>query len=133
MYKRQEFGYTKDEIYPIRITEQKCRTHVNLLLIVNDEGVKHYCLIRSMSRLLNPLAKSKAPSVYCNYCLKRFRDNTDPEMARKRLEDHETLCMPHGAQKVELPSGKYRNMYFKAYTKYHRVPYTVYALSLIHI
>ena len=78
-----EFGYRKDEVYPIWITEHKGRTHVNLLLLVNYEGVKHYCLIGNMSRLLNTLTKSKSSSFYCNYCLQRFRDNTDPEMARK--------------------------------------------------
>ena len=67
-YEREinEFGYRKDEVYPIRITKNKGRTHVNLLLLVSNEGVEHYCLIKNMSRLLYTLTKSKTPSFYCN-------------------------------------------------------------------
>ena len=41
-------GY-KCDFYPWRISKEKNRTHINLLLI-SDE---HYCLINNMSRLLS--------------------------------------------------------------------------------
>ena len=81
-----------------------------------------------MSRLLlHTTTSANNPVFICNYCLQQFRDKTDPEEARKRMKEHEILCTPHGTQKVELPTGKYSKMYFKDYTKCHRVPYTVYA------
>lgn len=123
------FGFEDDDVYPVRITKHKHRTHhVNLLLLITEEGIKHYCLVRSLSRMLHSVtSKGNNPSFYCNYCLQRFRDKSDPEEARKRLKEHEVLCTPHGAQKVLLPTGSDQIMRFTDYTKCHRVPYTVYA------
>jgi len=47
------FGY-EGGVNPLRISEQPEGTnHVNLFLIVNEEGMQHYCWIKSMSRLLS--------------------------------------------------------------------------------
>ena len=93
---------------------------MNLLLLVNDEGVKYYCLNRNMSRLLMHTTTSANNQVFlCNYCLQRSRDNTDREMARKLLKENEILCTPHGAQNVELPTGKYSHTDFKAVSYTH--------------
>jgi len=47
------FGLEKDEVYPLSITKSRHEKHVNLLLI-SDKGKRHYCLIKNMSRLLEP-------------------------------------------------------------------------------
>lgn len=67
------FGYEHQEVQPLRVTKHKNRpNHVNLLLLFNEQGNTHYCLITSLSRLLSKLTKHKATMHYCNYCLHRF-------------------------------------------------------------
>lgn len=76
------FGYEDDEVYPLRITEQRDRAcHVKLLLLFERNGSTHYCLIHNMSRLLYGLTKSTHKKFYCNYCLQRFSDETDANAA----------------------------------------------------
>ena len=44
------FGYEKGYVYPLRISSKQ-RERVDLLLI-SDDKKQHYCLIKSLSRLL---------------------------------------------------------------------------------
>lgn len=67
------FGYDQQEIHPMRVTKYKNGTHhVNLLLLSNEQGNTHYCLISDLSQLLSNLTKHKSAMHYCNYCLCRF-------------------------------------------------------------
>jgi len=45
------FGYEKEYVYPLRISSKQCKRVVDLLLISDDEK-QHYCVIKSLSRLL---------------------------------------------------------------------------------
>ena len=44
-------GYEKGYVYPLRISSKQCEGVVNLLLISDDEK-QHYCVVKSLSRLL---------------------------------------------------------------------------------
>ena len=47
------FGFDeKEEIFPLRTSEKEYKDRINILLIESN-GKKHYCLIKSMSRLLS--------------------------------------------------------------------------------
>lgn len=49
------FGYEDKEqiIFPLKPNDKKCDNVINLLLLGNENGKKHYCLIKDMSRLLS--------------------------------------------------------------------------------
>ena len=71
------FGYEENEkakekeIFPLRISEKEGK-HVTILLIEND-GNKHCCLIKNMSRLFSSQANKHNGKIYiCNYCLQYF-------------------------------------------------------------
>lgn len=54
-------GYENEELYPLRVTKNTCRLkHINLLLLTNDKGVQHYCLITDLSRCIAHLTNMKA-------------------------------------------------------------------------
>ncbi|MGP1926827.1 MAG: hypothetical protein ACTS5R_02030 [Candidatus Hodgkinia cicadicola] len=114
------FCYEK-EIYPLLITKHHGRKHhVNLLYLTGPNNATHYCLIRSLSRMLSSLTNYKCMSFYWNYCLHRFSSEA-------RLNTHIPYCSEHVAQKVKLPTEANKWMYFQNYTLCHSVPYTIYA------
>ena len=63
------FGYEESVLYPLRVSKCEDRVSVDLLLIYDDEK-RHYCLIKSMSRLLSSqTSKKKVKHHYCLRCL----------------------------------------------------------------
>lgn len=119
------FGYEKDqkheEIFPLRITVHKNRkNHVNLLMLTNEQGNTHYCLVKDLSRLLSYSTKHNGKKFYCIFCLHRFSN-------KSLLDKHEPICAPYGVQKTRLPYGNEKWEYFKNYTLSNKVPFTIYA------
>ena len=112
-------AYDERELYPIYVTKFKFERHVNLLLI--SEGEKHhYCLIKSMSRLLTNRTKHHATQYYCNYCLHGFS-------RQDLLEAHVPYCQVHGAQKVKIPNESDKYLEFNNYMRQLKVPFCIYA------
>ena len=65
------FGFAKN-VYPLRISKTKRRLNVNLLLI-SDEKKQHYCLIKSLNRLLSSqVSGHKESKSFCLNCLNHF-------------------------------------------------------------
>ena len=58
------FGWFQGKVYIARKTRQKRNHHVNLLLLKND-GKKHFCLISNLSRLLRT-KKQRNERIYCD-------------------------------------------------------------------
>ena len=60
---------------------------VNLLLVVNQDGEKHYCGIHNVSRLYNHIKKSHNMPYMCDRCIQSFRSeqacNTHYEWCRR--------------------------------------------------
>ena len=76
------FGYEEKELFPVYITDQKKKQHVNLLLIS-----KNNTTIINLSRRLAQLTKYKCKKFLCDYCLhglKRLRQDL--------LEQYEPHC-----------------------------------------
>ena len=99
----------------------KCegREVVNLLLISDDEK-RHYCLIKSMSRLLSTqTSKRNGAQYYCMRCLNPFH-------SQESLDKHLEYCSTHEAVKTEMP-GEGTTLSFKNYNRSMRVPFIVYA------
>src|SRR5271155_418352 len=87
------FGY-EDEVYPLRLSEVCGSKTVDLLLIAND-STQHYCLIKSLSRLLTSQTGGHTMH-YCRRCLNGFREI-------KSFANHTEYCKEHDAAKIELP------------------------------
>ena len=112
------FGY-EESIYPLRVSKCGDREVVNLLLI-SDEEKQHYCIIKSMSRLLSSqTSKRNGVQYYCMRCLNPFH-------SQESLDKHLEYCSAHEAVKIEMP-GEGTTLKFKNYNRSMRVPFIVYA------
>ncbi|XP_065681557.1 uncharacterized protein LOC136095205 [Hydra vulgaris] len=113
------FGY-ENSVYPLRISNEKNRQHqIDLLLISNDE-TNHYCLIKSLSRLLSSqLSNHNGKKHFCRNCLLGF--NTE-----ESLSIHKLYCDTHDSVRIELPKPN-TMIKLNHFKKSMRVPFVVYA------
>ena len=67
------YGYEKKEkIFPLRISGKENRTVVDILLIENN-GERHYCLIKNMSKLFSSQCSKRKRKIHiCCRCLQKF-------------------------------------------------------------
>ena len=78
--------YLDGSVKPLQISGTEKEHNIDLLLIEED-GKKHYCLVKNLSRLLSKqVAKDKKPKVFYRRCLSHFTDN-------KKLEVHKEYCL----------------------------------------
>ena len=113
------FGYEEEEILPLRASEKKCDNVVNVLLI-EKYGNKHFCLIKSMSKLVSSQCSKNGHKIYiCNYCLHEFRKE-------ENLKEHVEYCRNFKCGKKIFPK-KGEILKFKNYERMHNVPYLIYA------
>ena len=88
------FGH-EEYVYPLRVSKYD-REDVNLLLIFDEER-KHYCLIKSMSKLVSSqLNKKNNAKHLCLSCLSHFQ-------TQERLDMHKEYCSANEAVKIEMP------------------------------
>ena len=67
------FGYERKSVYPLRSSDCADRDHKIILLIIEEEGVKHHCLVKSQSRLLaSQTSNGKRKEHFCLRCLNPF-------------------------------------------------------------
>ena len=112
------FGYA-NSVYPLRISKFDREKQVDLLL-VSDEDKQHYCLIKSMSRLLSmQTSKHKEKCFICRRCLNSF--NSEGSLAK-----HTDYCSSHEAIKIEMPQ-EGSTLKFENFVRSMRVPFVVYA------
>ena len=108
----------KEEIFPLRISNKE-NDHINILLIERN-GKKHYCLIKSMSRLFSSQCSKKEHKIYvCNYCLQKFGKE-------EILKDHLEYCSRFKCGKTVFPV-KGETLKFKNFERMHDIPFMVYA------
>ncbi len=123
------YGYDEDskKIYNIKMcdgytsiilgeNETQDDKFVNLFLHKNN----HYCVIRSLSRLVNSqYNKHKSKGYFCLKCQNGF--STD-----KILESHQEVCLQSDAQTCVYPKPG-ETTKFKNYERLHDVPFAMYA------
>ena len=113
------FGYDpEDGVYPLYITKEIKYSHVNLLLIRNEEK-SHYCLIRNFSRLMSHRTNNQHKHHFCYNCLHPF-------YKRDTLEKHTPLCHRQQPQKIVFPEED-KTVKFKNIQKQLRIPFVIYA------
>ena len=114
------FGYERKIVYPLRNSNNTDREHNIILILIKEEGVNHYCLVKNLSRLLSSqVSKHKEKHHFCMRCLNAF-------WTHKSLNKHQEYCSNHEAVKIEMPK-KDDILKFKNYYKGERVPFIIYA------
>jgi hypothetical protein len=115
-HEMSDFGY----VYPLRISKHKSKNEIDLLLIEKDVGKQHYCLIKSMSRLLSSqTTKHEHKQYYCRRCLNPF--NSEESVAK-----HNEYCSANEAVKICMPE-EGSSLKFNSFFKLMKVPFVVYA------
>ena len=114
-------GYEGKSVYPLRNSDNADdRDHNIILMLIEKGGVKHYCLVKSISRLLSSqTTKSKRKQYFCLKCLNFF-------WWQDALSRHQEYCGEYEAVKIDLPK-KGTTLKFKNYHRSEKVPFAVYA------
>ena len=96
-------------VQPLRISNAEGEHNINLLLIEpqsdldhrsEQDGKKHYCLIKNMSRLLSSqVSKNQKDVVFCLRCINIFPNN-------EKLEVHKEYCSRKASVKIIMPEIK---------------------------
>lgn len=109
----------KTIVGPLVATRRKVEHSINLLYITDDSGeTGHYCLIKSLSRLVSRQRKNRRDKLYyCQICLLSFK-------SEEKLKTHGTqdclgvvTCLPQPGRKLK----------FEAERKQLKAPFVVYA------
>ena len=111
----------KDKVYPLHVSEYIYnRKHNIILLLIERDGVKHYCLVKNPSRLLSKqISVHKGGTHICFRCL-------NPFWSHNSLEKHWEYCKNHEAVKINMPE-KGTILKFKHHERSERVPFIIYA------
>lgn len=72
------------------------------LLLITDGEAKHFCLVKSLSRLLSGYTNHQSRVYICRYCIHRFSGNN----ALKNYTEHVVDCGIHGPQRIRMPHKK---------------------------
>ena len=113
------FGFEDRVVYPLRLSKSKSEQTINLLLISDGEK-QHYCLIKSLSRLLSSqVSGHKESNSFCLNCLNHFPNE-------EKLKIHEEYCLKNQAIRIEMPE-KGSFISFIHHNRSIKVPFVVYA------
>ena len=109
-------GYEGKNVYPLRNSTNTEREHDINLMLIEKGGVKHYCLVKCISRLLSSQASNHDGKLYfCSYCLNSF-------WCQKSSNEHKEYC-----NEYEAVPKKGTMLEFKNYDRREKVPFLVYA------
>ena len=113
-------GYEGKSIYPLRNSDNTDRDHNIILMLIEKGGVKHYCLVKSIERLLSSqTTKGKRKQHFCLKCL-------NPFWCQEALSRHQEYCGKYKLVKIDLPK-KGTILKFINYHRGEKVPFIVYA------
>ena len=63
-------GYEGKSVYPLRNSDNTDREHNIILMLIEEGGVKHYCLVKNLSRLLSSqVSYHNENQHFCSRCL----------------------------------------------------------------
>ena len=113
-------GYERKCVYPLRNSNCMDREHNIILMLIEEEGVKHYCLVKNLSRLLSSQVSNRNGA--CHFCLRCLNSF----WCQEALNKHEEYCNEYEAVKIKLPK-KRSTIEFKNFHRSEKVPFIVYA------
>ena len=113
-------GYEGKRVYPLRNSNNTNREHDVILILIEEEGVNYYCLVKDVSHLLSSqVSNHKEKHHFCLRCLNSF-------WTHKSLNKHLEYCGNHEAVKINMPE-KGTMLKFKNYYRGEKVPFIIYA------
>ena len=123
------FGIEGEKVYPLRISKEREKQVINLLLISKGETT-HYCWVKNKSRLLSSqVSKYKSSRFFCDRCINHFPN-------KPAREKHLEYCSNNEAVRIEFPRHKDKDgeeldcpvfLNFKNFNRSMRVPFVIYA------
>ena len=116
------FSYNeKDKVYPLRISKYVYKREVDIyLMLLEKDEITHYCLIKSISRLLSSqVSKHNGEHHFCLRCM-------NPFCSQKSLEEHLEYCNAKECIKINMPE-KGTVLKFKNHHHAEKVPFIIYA------
>ena len=114
------YGYEEKGVYPLRNSTNMDREHKIRLMLIEKDGVKHYCLVKNLSRLLSSqVSKQNGKKYFCDRCL-------NPFWCQKALNKHLEYCSNYEGVEINMPK-EGTILKFKNYYKSEKVPFVVYA------
>ena len=85
------FGYKEKGVHPLRNSDNMDREHKIRLMLIEKDGVQHYCLVKNFSHLLSSqVSKHKGKKYFCDRCLNAF-------WCEQSLNKHLEYCSNHEA------------------------------------
>ena len=88
------FGYENKQPYPIHVSKEKYKKHIELLLITENKN-KHYVLIKDFNRFMKHQTKHQGRKHFCMHCLQCFS-------SERVLNNHKDNCIQvNGTQAVK--------------------------------
>ena len=113
-------GYEEKSVYPLIISDNTDREHNIILMLIEQDEVKHYCLVKSLSRLLSfQVSRHDGKKYFCLRCLNSFNN-------QEAFDKHEEYCGKYEAVKINMPK-KGTMLKFKNYHRSEKVPFIIYA------
>ena len=114
------FSYENKQRYPIYVSNEKHKDHMNLLLITENEN-KHYVLIKDFNKFMYNQTKHKESKHFCMHCLQCFS-------SEKVLINHKENCIQiNGTQAIRMPTKDDNILKFNNFHKQLPVPFVIYA------
>ena len=114
------FGYEGKSVYPLRNSDNTDNRDHIILILIEKGGVKHYCLVKSISRLLSSqTTNGRRKQYFCLRCLNSF-------WWEDALSRHQEYCGEYEAVKIDLPK-KGTILKFINYHRGEKVPFIIYA------
>ena len=87
-------GHERKSVYPLRNSYCTDRDHNIILLLIEENGVNHYCLVKDLSRLLaSQVSSDKGKHYFCLRCL-------NPFWCQQSLNKHQEYCNEHEGVKI---------------------------------
>ena len=116
------FGYNEiDRVYPIKRSKNINRLHKINLLLIENEGVKRYCLLKDLSKLASSqVSKHNGKFFICDNCLNHFQ-------TEKSLDNHKEYCDTNECIKINMPKKEKPILKFKNFFHSEKVPFVIYA------
>ena len=113
-------GYKRKSVYLLRNSDNEDRKHNIILMLIEENGVQHYCLINALSRLLSSqVSKHNGKHHFCLRCL-------NPFPSKEALNKHQEYCEKHQTVKIKMPE-EGTIIKFINYDRGEKVPFVVYA------
>ncbi|XP_071575625.1 uncharacterized protein [Temnothorax nylanderi] len=114
----------ENEIVPMRLTDDKKDSHVNLLYLLdsrNNSNVGHFVWIKNLSRLVgSQLNRNRNMKYMCDRCLHYFHSS-------EKLSAHSVDCKKMNDCAIVLPNDDDKWLCFRDHSRKERLPFVMYA------